>query len=149
MSQQFYDYYNFIKKGFDILKSNKTKTIFRIKQHYYIFNVDLKNIKCDWCKDLPLCNLKKCYHIYHLYEKIYKISPFDLEFLWKNDNYLKVIVGEDILFDEKDTECMICLEDTFPDYTKLYCCLNCGTYYHIKCLRKMKKSKCLNCCNDF
>ena len=28
MSQQFYDYYNFIKKGFDILKSNKTKTIF-------------------------------------------------------------------------------------------------------------------------
>lgn len=148
MSYQFYKYYNDIKKNFNILKENKSKTIFTIKENNFKFKVDLKKLTCTVCPKKKLCEIKKCNHIYQLYSKYYDISDILLPFLWINDNYLKILNNKEMIIQEKDIECPICLDNT--DIIKkanknIIHCLNCNKYYHKKCINKLKKNKCPTC----
>ena len=150
MSKDFINYYYKNKKNFNIVKENKKKDNYMLKEGIFKFNVNLKKLTCGLCKTKNLCHLKKCHHIYQLYNTIYQIPINSLEFLWKNDNYINVLKGKEIVINEKDTECVICLDDVFEtgNYDKITTCLSCGKYYHTKCLRRCKKFICLNCKKD-
>ena len=148
MSYQFYLYYNSINKPFTILKENKSKTKFTLKQNNYKFKVDLKKIQCTMCPNKMNCQVKKCFHIYELFSKYFQISNELLPFLWVNDNHLNAINNQPLDIQDKDLECPICLESTDIINTpnkKITHCLECNKYYHQKCINKTKKSVCPNC----
>ena len=152
MSFQFYKYYNNIKKEFMIIKENKSKTVFTIKENNFKFKVNLKNVTCTMCTKKKLCEIKKCNHIYQLFNKYYNISDILLPFLWINNNHLKIINKENIQIDEKDIECPICLDSTEiikKANRNIIHCLNCNKYYHKKCVNKLKGTKCPICYNNF
>jgi len=151
MSEQFLKYYKSIKKNFYIIKKNNNKKIYKIRDGRIVFSVDLKNIKCGLCDNTSLCELKKCNHIYQLFNTEFNVPEEKLEFLWKNDNHARVLDGEEIVLKEEDLDCVICLEFVFDknSYKKRICCLNCGKYYHHKCLNRCNKFECLNCKNDW
>jgi hypothetical protein len=148
MSYQFHLYYNDIKKQFIVLKENKSKTIFTLKENNFKFKVNLEKLTCTMCSKKRLSEIKKCNHIYQLYHQYYNISILLLPFLWINDNYLKVLNNKEIEINDKDTECLICLENTEiinKPNKKIIHCLNCNKYYHSKCINKIKNKKCQNC----
>ncbi len=152
MSYQFHIYYQKIKKDFLIIKENKSKTIFTLKEKNFKFKVNLKDVTCSMCHIKRLSEIKKCNHIYQLYNKYYNISILLLPFLWINDNHYKVLNHQEIEINEIDTECPICLEDTEivqKANKKIIHCLNCNKYYHKKCINKMKGNKCLTCFSNF
>ena len=152
MSYQFYIYYNEIKKNFIVLKEKKSKTVFTLKENNFKFKVNLKNLTCSMCSKKRLSEIKKCNHIYQLYNQYYDISILLLPFLWINDNHHKVLNHKDIEINEKDTECPICLEDTEiikKANKNIIHCLNCNKYYHKKCINKMKGNKCPTCFSNF
>lgn len=152
MSYQFYKYYNNIKKNFIILKENKSKTLFTLKENNLKFKVDLKNVTCTMCSKKKLCDIKKCIHIYDLYHKYYNVSDILLPFLWLNDNYLNIINNKKIIINEKDTECPICLDSTEiikKANRNIIHCLNCNKYYHKKCINKLKNKTCPTCFTQF
>mgnify|MGYP006095307667 FL=1 len=151
MSKDFIDYYYKNKKNFTITKKDKNKCIFILKEGLFKFKVNLKNLTCSFCKTTKLCNLKKCNHIYQLFNIIYNVPVDLLEFLWKNNNSNRILNGEELKIYENDTECMICLDDIFKNcnYNKVTSCLLCGKYYHTKCLRRCKEFICLNCNNNW
>ena len=49
------------------------------------------------CKNVATCNLKKGVHIYKIFQNIYDVPYNYLQFLWINDNYLKVLKNEEII----------------------------------------------------
>ena len=126
---------------------------FKIKEGLVTFNVNLKNIDCSFCEKVKFCNLKKCIHIYKIYHEIYGIPINMLQFLWTNNNYLRVLNDEKMIVKDIDTECLICLEDAgYTDYNpyKAIHCLDCGIFTHRKCLERSDKGiVCLNCLNDW
>ena len=148
MSYQFYLYYNSIKKPFMILKENKSKTLFTLKEKNFKFKVNLKEVTCTMCPKTKLCDIKKCYHIYELFRKYYNISEELLPFLWINNNHIKLLENDKLQIDENDIECPICLETTDiidKPNKKIVQCLNCNKYYHSKCINKIKNTICQNC----
>ena len=149
MSKEFYNYYKNLLDNFTILRKNNKKHIYRIKDGILHFDIDLKKAECSMCKNVKTCNLKKCVHIYKLFQNIYSVPYNYLQFLWINDNYLKVLKNEEIIIQSSDTECSICLEDAGLDgynENKIKHCLDCGRFYHYKCLSKANIDKeCLNC----
>ena len=117
------------------------------------FIVDLKNNNCSLCNNVSTCSLKKCIHIYKLYCEVYNVDINKLQFLWINDNFKKIKNNEEIIIQPNDIECPICLDDAgLEGYneSKVIHCLDCGKFYHNKCLEKNKKGmKCLVCTNNW
>ena len=148
MSYQFYEYYNSIKKPLNIIKINKKKHIYFLKEGIINFSVKLKQLDCQLCSKKKECDLKKCNHIYQLFNQYYNINEYLLQFLFINDNYKKALKNEELIIEEKDLECPICLENTEiinkPD-NKIINCLNCNKFYHRKCLNKTNKKICYIC----
>jgi len=153
MSNEFNTYLNISNNNFIILKVNKKKTIFTIKDGYFKFKVDLKNLSCTFCKNVSECSLKKCKHIYYIYSKEFKISKYLLQFLWVNNNYINILEGKDMVIEEDDTHCPVCLDDSSKEcsnFDKIVHCLDCGKFYHKNCLMKTKKKLvCLICGNNW
>tara|TARA_B110000858_G_C17770759_1_gene459471 strand:- start:95 stop:559 length:465 start_codon:yes stop_codon:yes gene_type:complete len=148
MSYQFYLYYNSIKKPFIILKENKSKTQFTLKEKHFKFKVNLKEITCTLCPKKKLCDIKKCYHIYELFRKYYNVSEDLLPFLWINNNHINLLKNDKLQIDENDIECPICLESTYiinKPNKKIIQCMNCNKYYHSKCINKIKNKICQIC----
>ena len=46
-----------------------------------------------------------------IFLNIYNINTHKLQFLWMNDNHNNVIKGKELVFEEDDINCPICLED--------------------------------------
>ena len=153
MSKEFVDYINGFKDNSIIIRENSKKHKFKLKEGIITFDIDLKNINCVMCKNVNTCSLKKCIHIYKIYEKVYKVPFNNLQFLWTNNNYLKVLKGEDMEILPNDIECPICLDDVGTqnyNYNKIIHCLDCGKFYHKLCLSKSNKGiVCLNCTNNW
>jgi hypothetical protein len=153
MSKEFINYINGHKDKSIITRENLKKHKFKLTEGIMTFDVDLKLLNCVLCKNVNTCSLKKCIHIYKLFEIVYKV-PFDkLQYLWSNNNYLKVLNGEDMEILSNDVECPICLDDAGLDSyreNKVIHCLVCGKFYHTNCLRKSNKGiVCLNCTNNW
>jgi hypothetical protein len=148
MSYQFYNYFNSIKKPLNVIKINKKKHIYYLKEGIINFSVKLKQLDCQLCSKKKECDLKKCNHIYQLFNEYYNIDEYLLQFLFINDNYKKALKNEELNIDEKDLECPICLENTEiikrPN-NKIINCLNCNKFYHNKCLNKTNKNICYIC----
>jgi len=123
------------------IKKNKNKTFL----HDGIFKITFDNFtNCTICGKFNICKYTKCKHIYAILIKDYKLSLYDLFFLWKNNNYDKLLNGE--TFDYSYEDCSFCLDQINYDKNKSYTqCLNCGCCYHIKCLRQYDKIICINC----
>lgn len=153
MSKEFKNYLSQRIIDFNIIKKNKKNHKFKVNEGYFTFEIDLKKTSCLKCNNNNGCSLKKCYHIYKIYNSIYNIPFEKLQFLWINDNYLKVLDNKEIEIQPPDIECPICLEDAGSnDYNpnKVIHCLDCGKFYHINCLNKTKKGiVCLNCTNNW
>ena len=145
MNEVFYKYY------IDILKNIATLTIFKkkkstisIKDGFLSFNINLKNLnECQCCGKFKMCDYRKCKHIYFILVDYYKLTYNDLFFLWKNNNYEKLLKNE--TFDYSEEECSVCIDSIFYNKQKYVHCLNCGVCYHSKCINKCKDTKCLNC----
>ena len=75
-----------------------------------IFDINLKDPKCIICKDVPLCGLKKCKHLIKLYQSVFDLSDYDLQFIWMNNNTNNLLDGKPIEIKEADLECPICLD---------------------------------------
>ena len=164
MSKEFNDYLNNCIKSFNkfkILKKNKNKTIYTLSEGMGMFQmkfiVNIKELSCTMCsKSVKECSLKKCKHIYYIFLHEYNISKHNLQFLWINDNYLKVIDKKEMIFEDEDINCPICLDDSTShniDFNKIIHCLDCGKFYHTKCLKAAckdkKEIKCLICTNNW
>ena len=156
MSKEFRDYLNNMTTNFIILKQNKSNTVFTMKEGFVKFVVDIKKLSCTFCKEVKECSLKKCKHIYFIYSNVYNVDYHDLQFLWVNDNYKRIIKSEEIKLEDEDTCCMVCLEDASNkniNFDKIKHCLDCGKFYHLKCLKNIKKEnneiKCLMCTNNW
>ena len=148
MSKEFSNYFKNLTDNFIILRKNKKKHIYRIKDGFINFDLDLKKTNCPICKTVSTCNLKKCNHIYKLYQNEYNVPYEKLQFLWINDNYLRILENKEIIVQSKDTECSICLEDCYNEI-KIKHCLECGKFNHINCLTKANSlDECLNCKQD-
>jgi|TARA_B100000524_G_scaffold237794_1_gene126767 hypothetical protein len=150
------EFKNFIKKkesNFISIKNNKKKHIYKIKDGYFTFDINLENPSCILCNSSKGCSLKKCYHLYKLLNLHYNISFDNLQFLWINDNYIKALNNQKLEIQSIDLECPICLEIAWSEKynpNKTIHCLDCGKFYHIDCLNKTKKGiVCLNCNNDW
>jgi hypothetical protein len=146
MSDIFYRYYLNLKNDFKNIMITKIKKnkIF-IKDGIFIINYDLNDLmKCSFCGNFNECDYRKCKHIYFILTSHYKLDFYDLFFLWKNNNYKKLLKTEK--FDYTNEECGFCLDTIIYDKYKLYNqCLNCGNCYHNKCLRQFQKNDCINC----
>ena len=153
MSKEFYEYMDGFKDDFIINKKHKKKHKYSIKKGFINFNINLINPDCPFCDKSSTCSLKKCIHIYKIYNTVYNVPRDKLVFLWINDNYLKVLNNEKMVILPDDIECPICLENAgFNNYikNKTIHCLDCGKFYHTKCLDKTKKGKvCLICTNNW
>lgn len=153
MSIQLYNYINSISKNIKSIKiQGKNKNIFRIKDGYFSFTIDLlKDKKCIMCKNkINNCSLKKCKHLYAILLNSLKVPLDDISFLFLNNNLEKVVNRDEIIIKEEDFECPVCLENTSNDqYNKLFQCLNCSKFYHSKCIRKCNTNKCLMCKSEF
>ena len=93
MSNEFNNYLTKIHKNFTLVKKDFKKHKFTLKEGFITFTVDLKNINCSMCntKDLNICSLKKCSHIYRLFNELYNVPNDKLHFLWLNDNYKSIL----------------------------------------------------------
>tara|TARA_B100001287_G_C22538729_1_gene461047 strand:- start:374 stop:856 length:483 start_codon:yes stop_codon:yes gene_type:complete len=153
MSNEFKNYINDMKMNLLILKTNKNKTIYTMKEGFFKFTVDIKNLKCSYCNEVKKCSLKKCKHLYYIFKNIYNINTHKLQFLWMNDNHNNVIKGKELVFEEDDINCPICLEDASSEninFNKVIHCLDCGKFYHKDCLKKAKgEYVCLICTNNW
>ena len=148
MSDTFYKYYFNMKSNFKQMNISKIKKnkIF-IKDGIFTLTFDLNNLfECSFCGKFKKCDYKKCKHIYFIFTNYYKLDFDDLFILWKNNNYDKLI--ENKPFDYSNEECGFCLDSIFYDKFKSYDqCLNCGSCYHIKCLKQYQNYECINCKN--
>lgn len=150
MSNEFNNYLTKIHKNFTLVKKDFKKHKFTLKEGFITFTVDLKNINCSMCntKDLNICSLKKCSHIYRLFNELYNVPNDKLHFLWLNDNYKSILEKKEMTITDNDIECPICYEDA--TIKKNIHCLDCGKFYHVKCLEKSKKGiVCLICTNNW
>ena len=82
---------------------------------------------------------------------VYNVPFEHLQFLWTNNNYLKILKEEPMEIQSNDIECPICLDEVDYKYnSKILHCLDCGKFYHINCLNKSNKGiVCLNCTNNW
>ena len=76
-----------------------------------------------------------------------------MQYLWINDNYLKILNKEEPIIQSNDIECPICLDDAglenYDKYNVIHC-LDCGKFYHVKCLKNAKKGiQCLICTSNW
>ena len=163
MSKEFNDYINSCIVNFNkfkILKKNKKNTVYTMAEGIGMFqmkfNVNVKELSCTMCKSVKECSLKKCRHLYYIFYNDYGVQKYDLQFLWINDNYKRVLEGEKMIFEEDDLNCPVCLDDStscFLDFNKITHCLDCGKFYHTKCLKEACKNKnevkCLICTNNW
>ena len=153
MSKEFCEHIDKLNSNIIILRKDFKKLKFKIKEGFTTFIVDLKKNECSFCNKVSSCSLKKCIHIYKLYYELYQLDINELQFLWVNDNDKKVKNKEDMVILSDDIECPICFDDAgTKGYNKLKVihCLDCGKFYHNKCLEKSKKGiKCLVCTNNW
>ncbi len=143
MSDIFYKYYNDILNDikFITIKKNNKKTFLQDGILKIKFD-DL--INCTTCGKFTECEYTKCKHIYTILIKDYKLNFYDLFFLWKNNNYDKLLNNNQ--FDYSFEDCNFCLDQINYEKNKSYTqCLECGCCYHIKCLRQYDKFNCINC----
>lgn len=139
------------KRYTKIINNQPISTRYHIKDGFINFDINLKDPKCIICKDVPLCGLKKCKHLIKLYQSVFDLSDYDLQFIWMNNNTNNLLEGKPIEIKEADLECPICLDivnlNTKNSYSldKINHCLDCGKFYHRKCMIKAKANKCLNC----
>ena len=126
------------KRYTKIINNKPISTRYHIKDGFINFDINLKDPKCIICKDVPLCSLKKCKHLIKLY---------DLQFIWMNNNTNNLLEGGSLEIKETDLECPICLDIVNLNHSldKINHCLDCGKFYHRKCMIKAKANKCLNC----
>lgn len=152
MSKEFCDYMNNLNGNFTITKIDSKKQICYIKDGFINFSIKLKKSTCPICPSSNSCCLKKCIHLYKIYLDSYNVPFNKLQFLWINDNHLRVLKKEEMIILPNDVECPICLDDAGSvDYNprKVFHCLDCGKFFHINCLTKAKKGKvCLNCTSN-
>jgi hypothetical protein len=146
MSDIFYKYYSNLKndfKKFIILKVKKNNIF--IKDGILNIKFNLNDLtKCSFCGNYKECDYRKCKHIYFILTRHYNLDFYDCFFVWKNNNYDKLINNEN--FDYSGEECGFCLDDINYDNYKIYNqCLNCGSCYHNKCFKQFQKSNCINC----
>ena len=137
----FNQYYQNLSNKINNLDIKFRKNKFIIKDG--IFTIYISDIKtCSLCGDFKLCDYFKCYHIYGILIKYYKLNYNQLFFLWKNDNYQKLLNKQE--FDYSMEECIVCF-DKINYYKQFIQCTLCGICYHNKCINKCKDDKCLNC----
>lgn len=158
ITNEFNNYYKDFKFNFTILKKDKKRHVYTLKEGVITFKVYLKEITCTLCNSIGssinTCNLKKCKHIYYIYQKLYNVPYEELIYLWINNNHINILNNEKMVILDKDIECSICLEDAGGKYynsEKIIHCLECGNFQHRLCLDKVKKQKksneivCINC----
>lgn len=139
------------KKFIKTINNQQISTKYHIKDGYINFDINLKEPKCRICKDVPFCSLKKCKHLIKLYQNVFNLSNYHLQFIWMNNNTTNLINGKPIEIKEADLECPICLDsvdlntNNIYNLDKIYHCLDCGKFYHKKCMIMAKSNKCLNC----
>tara|TARA_B100000927_G_C16285980_1_gene397499 strand:+ start:242 stop:727 length:486 start_codon:yes stop_codon:yes gene_type:complete len=153
MSKEFCDYINNLNYNFIITRQDTKKHKFSLKQGIINFKIDLKNGICPICPKINICSLKKCAHLYKIFEEVYNVPFEKLQYLWTNDNYKKVLNKEEMIILDNDIECPICLEDAGKigyDRHKVIHCLDCGKFAHSKCLIKSNRGiKCLICTSNW
>ena len=135
ISYQFIKYIYELKnkmKYIKIIKQHK-KNKFTIKDGIVKFTIDLKNLNCQICNKIKKCSLKKCEHIYYILLYHLKLD------IYKLLNFLSSSI---------ENECIICMRRL--QHTKtIYQCLDCGKFYHHKCINKCNAKYCMNCFTPF
>ena len=144
--QGFINYYNSIISKIKNIELKRCKNIIFLKDGFINFKIDLNKIEyCPMCGKFNHCDYKKCHHIYAILIKYFNLDFNSLLFIWKHDNYHKLLKNEKLSY-LKD-ECCICL--CMVDVSNNILCLNCGNVYHYRCLNSLKNKKCLNCLTHF
>lgn len=161
MSNQLITYLNSIYSKMDTLKHIPNKK--KLKKHNYTLkdgiiqmSVRFNNagVYCIMCENPKNCDLKKCYHVYYILINILKLNIDQLTLLWRDNNWKNFIIDiNKANNDYTKEECGICLENIENNqqiiFSKLFQCLDCGCFSHIKCLSQAKDKHCLFCYTSF
>ncbi len=140
--KSFINYYNSIISKINNVQLTKSKKSIILKDGFFTVKINLDDINnCKLCGRFKHCDYKKCYHIYAILIKYFNLDFNSLLFIWKRDNYSKLLKNEQLNY--LNDECCICL--CMVDVSNNILCLNCGSVYHNKCFNSLKDKRCLNC----